>query len=104
MSQLKSIFKVGMAAIVAKQAVDIAKMGVAYNAQMEQYQTSFETMLGSADKASKHVAGLKKMAAKTPFEMEDLAQASQTLMSFGDEAKDIQPHLKMLGDISLGNK
>lgn len=104
MSQLKSIFKVGMAAIVAKQAVDIAKMGVAYNAQMEQYQTSFETMLGSADKASKHVADLKKMAAKTPFEMEDLAQASQTLMSFGDEVKDIQPHLKMLGDISLGNK
>lgn len=104
MSQLKSIFKVGMAAIVAKQAIDVAKMGVAYNAQMEQYQTSFETMLGSADKASKHVADLKKMAAKTPFEMEDLAKASQTLMSFGDDVNDIQPHLKMLGDISLGNK
>lgn len=104
MSQLKSIFKVGMAAIVAKQAIDVAKMGIAYNAQMEQYQTSFETMLGSADKASKHVAELKQMAAKTPFEMTDLAQASQTLMSFGDDANEIKPHLQMLGDISLGNK
>lgn len=104
MSQLKNIFKAGMAAILAKQAIDIAKMGVTYNAQMEQYQTSFETMLGSAEKATKHVAELKQMAAKTPFEMTDLAQASQTLMSFGDEAQDIQPHLKMLGDISLGNR
>ena len=104
MSQLKSIFKVGMAAIVAKQAIDVAKMGVAYNAQMEQYQTSFETMLGSADKASKHVADLKKMAAKTPFGMEDLARASQQLMAFGVDVGKIKPDLQMLGDISQGNK
>lgn len=103
-SSLKTIFKTGIAALVAKQAYDITKMGVAYNAQMEQYMTSFEVMLGSADKASKHVADLKKMAAKTPFEMEDLASASQQLMAFGVDVKDIQPDLKMLGDISMGNK
>ena len=44
------------------------------------------------------------MAAKTPFEMGDLASASQTLLSFGDDANKVQGHLKMLGDISLGNK
>lgn len=104
LSQLKTIFKVGIAGIVAKQGADILKMGIDYNAQMEQYQASFNVLLGNANKASKHIAGLKKMAEKTPFEMGDLAQASQTLLAFGDDANKVQGHLKMLGDISLGNK
>lgn len=104
LSQLKTLFKVGIAGIVAKQGADILKMGINYNAQMEQYRASFNVLLGDATKASKHIAGLKKMAEKTPFEMGDLAQASQTLLAFGDDANKVQGHLKMFGDISLGNK
>lgn len=104
MSQLKNLFKVGIAGYFIKQATDIGGMGIAFNAQMEQYQASFKVLLGDADKASKHINDLKQMAAKTPFEMGDLASASQTLLAFGDDVGSVQDHLKMLGDISLGNK
>ena len=73
------------------------------NADMEQYLTSFEVMLGSAEKAQALLTDLKTMAAVTPFETSDLANASKTLLAFGENAKDLQGDLQMLGDISQGN-
>ena len=73
------------------------------NADMEQYLTSFEVMLGSAEKAQALLSDLKTMAAVTPFETSDLANASKTLLAFGENAKDLQGDLQMLGDISQGN-
>lgn len=78
--------------------------GVKYSSQMEQYITSFGTMLGSAEEATKLVNNLKEMGAKTPFETSDLAKASQTLLAFGTSAEDLLPTLQMLGDVSQGNK
>lgn len=78
--------------------------GVKYNSQMEQYITSFGTMLGSAEEATKLVNSLKEMGAKTPFETSDLAKASQTLLAFGTSAEDLLPTLQMLGEVSQGNK
>lgn len=80
-----------------------AVAGVKYNAQMEQYITSFGTMLGGAEKAQSLVSQLKKYAAETPFEFSDLAKGTQTLLSFGVASKDVMDTLKMLGDISQGN-
>ncbi|MCQ2743527.1 MAG: tape measure protein, partial [bacterium] len=79
-------------------------VGVKYNSTMEQFQTSFTTMLGSADKAVDFTEKLRQMAAKTPFGMNDLAQASQTLLGYGIAEKEVLPYLKQLGDISQGNK
>ena len=78
--------------------------GIAYNSQIENYTAGFETMLGSAEAADKMLSGLKGFAEKTPFEMSDLAQASTTLLAFGEDINDLMPDLQMLGDISLGNK
>lgn len=78
--------------------------GWEFNKQMEDANMSFKTMLGSADKATKMLDGLKTFAAKTPFELTDLAKGSQTLLAFGQNADSILPNLKMLGDVSLGNK
>lgn len=89
---------------VAKGIVSVAKAGVEYNAQMEAYQTNFSVLLGEQAAALEHVAELREMAAKTPFGMEDLASASQTMLSFGLGVDDTMNSLKMLGDISLGNK
>lgn len=44
-----------------------AMAGVKYNAQMEQYITSFGTMLGSAEKAQNMISQIKKFAAETPL-------------------------------------
>lgn len=82
----------------------LAGIATKYNSQMEDYFANFTVLLGSATKATKHVEDLKKFAAKTPFEMTGLADASKQLLSFGIGVDDIMPDLQMLGDISLGNQ
>ena len=77
---------------------------LAYNAQIEQYQAGLKTLLGSAEKANETLGNLKEFASTTPFELTDLANASTTLLAFGENVDDLMPDLKMLGDISLGNK
>lgn len=77
--------------------------GVKYNAGIEQYQTSFEVMTGSADKAAEVIERLKKVGAETPFELNDLADVTQLLMNYGFTADGAMDKMMMLGDISQGS-
>lgn len=77
--------------------------GVKYNATIEQYQTSFEVMTGSAEKAAEVVDRLKKLGAETPFEMPQLAEVTQLLMNYGFTADEAIDRMQMLGDISQGS-
>ena len=72
--------------------------------KMENYTTSFTTLLQSGDRAKSMLADLKKFAALTPFGMEDLAESAKTLLGFGQTAESVMPSIKMLGDIAQGNK
>lgn len=103
---IKTIKKIGLAVGGAAATVTLAlgKIGLDYNSQMESYTTNFKVMLGSTEAAIEKVEELKEMAAKTPFGMSDLADATQTLLSFQVPAERTNEVLKMLGDISLGNK
>ncbi len=83
--------------------INLAKSGLEYNQQMEDYTTNFTVMLGDAAKAAEKVQQLKEFAASTPFAMEDLAASTQTLLAFGVESEKTQGIMKQLGDISLGN-
>ena len=109
-AKLGSLAKTGLAtftgAIVAAGSAIGGLAGIAtkYNSQMEDYFANFTVLLGSTTEATKHVEALKKFAAKTPFEMAGLANASKQLLSFGIGIDDIMPDLQMLGDISLGNQ
>ncbi len=78
--------------------------GMQYNAQMETYQTNFKTMLGgSAEAAQALTAELEDMASATPFAMTDLADATQTLLQFGQDSDTVLDTLQTLGDISMGD-
>lgn len=77
--------------------------GVKYNAEIEQYQTSFEVMTGSADKAAQTMDKLVDLGAKTPFETSDLANATQLLMNYGFTADGAVEKMTMLGDIAQGS-
>lgn len=107
--KLGNIAKTGLGTLT--KAVGVASaalgagvaMGVKYNAEMQNYFSDFKVMLGSAEAATNYVNSLKKMAASTPFEMTDLANASKILLAFGSDAETAQSQLQMLGDISLGN-
>lgn len=85
----------------AMSAVGVAS--VKYNASIEQLQTSFATMTGSAEKAAETVQRLRTMGAETPFETADLAKITQLLMQYGFTADDALEKMRMLGDIAQGN-
>lgn len=104
MSKIASKAFTAIGAAAGAALAVIGKVGVGYNAQMEEYTTNFTTMLGSQEAAIKKVEALKKMAAKTPFGMEDLASGTQTLLAFGIESDRTMDILRQIGDVSLGNK
>lgn len=80
-----------------------AAAGVKYNASIETYQTSFEVMTGSAEKAAEVIDRLKKVGAETPFELPGLADTTQLLMNYGLTADEALDKMMMLGDISQGS-
>ena len=96
-----------MIADFAKQAssklAEVVKSGVDYNATMESYLTNFKVMLGSEEAAATKLSEIRKMAASTPFSLDDLTSGTQTLLQFGIAADDTTGVLQRLGDISLGN-
>lgn len=102
---LQTAAKVGTAAIGATSTAIVAlgKIGFDYNKQIETYTTNFEVMMGDAEAAARKVEELKEMGARTPFELGDLANATQTLLAFNVSADESTGVLSKLGDISLGN-
>lgn len=96
-----------MIADFAKQAssklAEVVKSGVDYNATMESYLTNFKVMLGSEEAAATKLSEIRKMAASTPFSLDNLTSGTQTLLQFGIAADDTTGVLQRLGDISLGN-
>lgn len=80
-----------------------AGIGVNFNRQMETYQTSFEVMTGSYEKAADLVEELKTRAAATPFDLTDLADTTQLLMNYGFTTDNVISSMEMLGDIAQGD-
>lgn len=94
---LASAFKtVGKAALNA--VMDVAKTGIAYNAQIEQYQVAFSNMLGSETAAVELLDQIKEDAAKTPFDTQGLVKANQYLISTGVNAESSRKTILALGD------
>lgn len=108
-SKLGGIAKKGAGVAVAAVGAVTAALGagvvagVKYNASIESYQTSFEVMTGSAEKAAEVIDRLKKVGASTPFELPDLADTTQLLMNYGFSADEAMDKMMMLGDISQGS-
>ena len=108
-SKLGGIAKKGAGVAVAAVGAVTAALGagvvagVKYNASIESYQTSFEVMTGSAEKAVEVIDKLKKVGAETPFELPDLADTTQLLMNYGFSADEAMDKMMMLGDISQGS-
>lgn len=100
---LKNVAKVAGTYIAGSLFKDALTQGVEFNAQIEQYTTSFEVMTGSAEKATEVVERLKKIGAETPFELPQLAEVTQLLMNYGFTADEAIDRMNMLGDISQGN-
>lgn len=72
--------------------------------EIQSLSVSFETLLGSKEKADELFGQIRRYAANTPMQMNDLAQGAQTLLGFNIEAKKVMPIMQAIGDISMGNR
>lgn len=70
--------------------------------EYQQLEVAFETMLGSKSKADALMGQLIDTAAKTPFEMSEVAEASKMLLAYGMEGDKVNETLIRLGDIAAG--
>ena len=77
-----------MAAKAVQGVEQIARAGLEFNAKMEQYQVGFETLLGSEEEAAKVMAQIRDDAARTPFDVDSLTQATRMMVSAGMSADD----------------
>jgi phage-related protein len=91
-------------AAITAPLVKAAQAGLNFDSVIEQAQTSFKTMLGSATQASNLVSNLTKLALETPLDVEGVQKASQTLLAYGLNAEKVIPTIRMVGDAALGNK
>lgn len=102
LQKLQSFAVKGFAAVGTGLAA-VGVSGVKFNAQMEQYSTTFEVFTKSAEKADSILAELQEKGATTPFEFTDLADATQKMMAFGFSADEALANLDMLGNAAQGD-
>jgi tape measure domain-containing protein len=69
-----------------------------YSAKMQQTRIGFETLMGGAESANKHLEELKKFAVETPFDFETLTGASRRLQNVGLEAAKVIPLMRDIGN------
>lgn len=89
---------------VGATLLNVGKSALKASSDYEQAQVQFGVMLNSAEKAEKLVGKLQNMANVTPFETQDLLNASKTLLNFNIALEDVMPDLQMLGDIAGGDR
>lgn len=88
---------------VSAALVAAGTAGVRYNATIEQLETSFEVMTGSAEKAAEVVRELRDLGASTPYDFAGLASTTQTLMQYSLTSDEAISATKMIGDIAQGS-
>lgn len=91
-------------AAVGGAFVAAAGFGLKLAGETEALRANMDVMTGSVEKGKQLFVDLTKFANATPFETTSLAKATQTMLGFGIESKDVMSNLQMLGDVSMGNK
>lgn len=70
--------------------------------EFQQLEVAFTTMLGSSEKANVLMAQLTETAAKTPFDLQGVANGARQLLAYGTAMEDVNDTLVRLGDIAAG--
>lgn len=99
----KTLGKAVTAYFTATQIFEFGKAILNARKEIESFEISFNTLLGSKEKGKAFFNEIKEFAVKTPLQLNDIAGAAQTLLGFGIEANRIMPILRQLGDVSMGN-
>lgn len=100
MKKMKTLITGFIAAYGGKKLWDLL---IGSNAEMEQYTTSLEVMLGSAEKASAMIAEMREFAAKTPLTLDNVISSGTLLMGYGADESNLIDTMTKLGDLASGN-
>lgn len=73
---------------------------IASAAKFEKLKTTLNVLTGSAEKGAKAFADLVEFSSKTPFQLDELVKANNTMMGFGIASEDALKHLQAIGDIA----
>lgn len=95
----KKMFAVigGTAAVTGfiKQLVNV-------RSEFQQLEIAFTTMLKSKEKADALMMDITDFAAKTPFDLKQVAGGTKQLLAYGFAAEDMKTNLSMLGNVAAG--
>ena len=103
----ESLKRVGMTiggVFTAQKAVEFVKTMIDVRQEVENLIISFETLLGSKDKATQFFSELSEYAVNTPLMLNDLAGGAQTMLAFNIETEKVIPTLKQVRRMYLSWK
>lgn len=100
---MSNIGKATIAYFSVQALNNFAQSVIKVRGEIESLEISFETLLGSKDKADELFGAIREFAVNTPMTMNSLASGAQTLLGFGIDAKKVMPILQQIGDISMGD-
>lgn len=70
--------------------------------RMQQLHVALSTILQDKSKADQLIGEIVQFAAKTPFNLEDVANGAKQLLAYGSTADKVVGELSMLGDVASG--
>ena len=73
---------------------------VSASSEMETLETKFKVLLGDTESAKARMQELSKFASTTPFQLNEIANASRVLQTLGGTALATGDSLRMVGDAS----
>lgn len=85
-----------------QQAQNFVRQIAQVRGEFQKLEVAFKTMLGSQQKATELMNQLVGTAAKTPFDLQGLADGAKQLLAFGMASDKVNEMLVRLGDIAAG--
>lgn len=83
---------------LTSKLIEGARAWVDYSSKLENAKIAFSTMLGSVQLADKHLRDLQSFALSTPFQFDELIDASQRMQALGFTADQVIPILRDVGN------
>jgi tape measure domain-containing protein len=88
------------AALLGIQSI---KLVISATAKLEQDAIAIKTFVGSMEDAQKLLMEIREFAASTPFQLDNLVDATKVLLAFGWTAETVGAQLLMMGNISAAS-
>ena len=96
------ILSLGALSIGGLGMKDLVKDVILLGGEMQQTETAFEVMLGSAEKGRAAIAKLIRFADVTPCDNPEIIRSGKSLLNIGIAVDGLTGKLEMLGNISAG--